>query len=256
MITIKKEDIHGNMATVYHRTSASNLINSVYTEGFKPGNGAMYGRGFYSTYLLSSQEKPNMANSYGDIVVKFAVQVRDFFFFDFDEFRKVSLYKTLRSTPDTFIQDQIDYYKISPKIPFNPDASYGYTSEIALWLYTNSDLDRKVKGIVFTGARDGAVVVSYDPDLIYPLAYRIDGQKEFEKVEKNKDYLKKVLQKKLQVFEPEDVRNFYSKVLPFEKNKSLIKDGMKFYKIKDTSNIYNSYIEDKLLKVLGGSCCV
>jgi len=39
---IIKEKIYGNMATVFHRTSVSDLVNKVYTEGFKPGYGDFY----------------------------------------------------------------------------------------------------------------------------------------------------------------------------------------------------------------------
>lgn len=35
------EKIYGNMATVFHRTSVSDLVNKVYTSGFKPGSGEM-----------------------------------------------------------------------------------------------------------------------------------------------------------------------------------------------------------------------
>jgi len=55
-----KEKIYGNMAIVFHRTSVSDLVNKVFTSGFKPGTGDKYGRGFYATYELESQERPEM----------------------------------------------------------------------------------------------------------------------------------------------------------------------------------------------------
>ena len=39
---IIKEAIYGNMATVFHRTSISDLVNKIFDSGFKPGDGAMY----------------------------------------------------------------------------------------------------------------------------------------------------------------------------------------------------------------------
>jgi hypothetical protein len=44
------EDIYGNKATVYHRTRIKNIVDIIYDVGFKPGKGASYGKGFYSTY--------------------------------------------------------------------------------------------------------------------------------------------------------------------------------------------------------------
>ncbi len=97
MIKLKplSEAVYGNMAVVYHRTSASDLINKVYTSGFKPGNGSMYGKGFYSTYELASQEKPNMADTYGSVVIKFVVPIEHFLIFDPEIYMKSPLYRKL-----------------------------------------------------------------------------------------------------------------------------------------------------------------
>ena len=113
MIQLLQEEIYGNMATVYHRTDYSNLVNSIYTKGFKTGSGKAYGEGFYATYDLKSQEKPGMETSYGSTVVKFAVPLTNFFFFDWSEFKKTRLQKELKATEKDFMEKQIAHYKIT-----------------------------------------------------------------------------------------------------------------------------------------------
>jgi len=190
------EKIYGNLATVYHRTSFTNLIDAVYTSGFKPGEGDMYGVGFYSTYELKSQERNSMTQTYGDIVVKFSVAIENFFIFDYSEFIKSPNYRHLKSTKETFIDDQIKYFNIGVEKEVR---SYDnkFSSTLALHLYRYSDLAYKVQGIIFTGERDGKVLVAYETGLIVPLSYRTDGMKSFEKVDTNKEYFKKALKRKI-----------------------------------------------------------
>jgi hypothetical protein len=198
------EAIYGNMATVYHRTSCSNLINAVYTEGFKPGEGDMYGKGFYATYDLESQEHRGMSDAYGPIVIKFAVPTEHFFFFDWEEFSKTQLAKKLRSSREDFIYAQANHFNISLTHIVVQDHETNYSSDMALAFIKETDIQRKVKGIIFTGRRDGYVLVAYDTKLLMPLSFRVDGEKEFSKVERNKEYLKQVLQRKLTPFETKD----------------------------------------------------
>lgn len=204
MIQIKKfnldEKIYGNMATVFHRTSVSNLVNEVYTDGFKPGSGDMYGKGFYATYELSSQERSDMKH-YGNIIIKFIVPIEDFFIFDYDEFIKSPNYKKLgRPSKSDFIIEQGKYFNIPETRLINvykreaeefyDSRNKFYTSDIALAFLRDINLDRYVEGIIFTGRRDGHVLVSYNPKNIIPVSYREDGGKDFKSVERNKDYLK------------------------------------------------------------------
>ena len=189
-LQLLQEEVYGNLATVYHRTSHDNLVNSIYTEGFKPGIGAMYGRGFYSTYSLKSQEKDNMSSTYGNTIIKFAVPTKGFFFFDYDEFKKSPLAKELKSTNKTFIADQSKYYKLK----FKDNRSRmsidekTYSSDIAIWAVRSSDLISKVNGIIFTGRHDGKVLISYKPKTIIPMSFKTDGNSSFIRVEKNKQH--------------------------------------------------------------------
>lgn len=189
------------MTIVYHRTSYDDLINSVYTSGFKAGKGNFYGDGFYGTYDLISQEKSNMAEKYGHIIVKFAVPIEDFFIFEWEEFIKAPIYKELEANEDNFIEKQIEYYHIDlyDNISNIPNDA-NYSSRIALWLYHNSNLERKVLGIIFEGSSDGKIIVAYDTESIIPLSYKVDGDSDFSKVNRNKDYMKRVLRRKLSPF--------------------------------------------------------
>ena len=191
---IIKEAIYGNMATVFHRTSISDLVNKIFDSGFKPGSGDMYGKGFYSTYELKSQLRSNMIETYGPIVVKFAVPISTFFVFDYEEFVKSPNFKKLgKPSSDEFLKAQFEFFKMNYS-DFSFEKAYysKFTSETALWCTKNIPNFKKLcEGIIFTGSRDGKVLVSYNTKLIYPLAYTPNDGKTWEKVEKNREYLKK-----------------------------------------------------------------
>lgn len=189
------EEVFGNMATVYHRTPYESLVSAVYTEGFKPGDGDFYGKAFYGTYKLESQEEKKMKR-YGNTVVKFAVPTHNFFFFDWSEYAKSPLSKELESSPSSFIKDQVKHYKLSYPADRDEWAEFNATrfntsSKMAIRLYNNSNIANKVNGLVFTGENDGMVLVCYKTSTLIPLAQKKDGEEVFTKVEKNKEYLKK-----------------------------------------------------------------
>jgi len=190
---IIKEAVYGNMATVFHRTSVSDLVNKVFDSGFKPGNGDMYGKGFYSTYELESQLRANMSDTYGPIIVKFACPISTFFVFDYEEFKKSPNFNKLgKPNEKNFLKAQFEFFKMDYS-NFDFSKKQSYTSETALWCTKNIPNFKKLcEGIVFTGSRDGKVLVSYNTKLIFPLSYSTNNGKTWEKVEKNKDYLKKV----------------------------------------------------------------
>jgi hypothetical protein len=201
---IIKEKIYGNMATVFHRTSVSDLANKVYTEGFKPGGGDMYGKGFYATYELESQQRNEM-KKYGDIIVKFAVPIENFFIFDYEEFVKSPQYKKLgRLSIENFLQAQFDHFKMTGiKEDFFEIKNIDYTSDLALSYYHNiPNFTKLCQGIIFTGQRDGHVLVAYDTSILMPLSYSKNNGKTFKSVEKNDDYLKKVSSKQITKFDP------------------------------------------------------
>jgi hypothetical protein len=191
------------MATVFHRTSVSDLVNRVYTEGFKPGGGDLYGKAFYGTYELESQQRDAM-KTYGNVIVKFAVPIENFFIFDYEEFVKSPQYKKLdRPSIETFLQAQVKHFKMTDVGDSSEIKNITYTSVIAL-SYTKdiSNFKKLCQGIVFTGPNDGHVLVAYDTKILMPLSYSVDDGETFESVEKNIEYLKRVSTIQMTKFAP------------------------------------------------------
>lgn len=201
---IFNEDIYGNKAVVYHRTEVEDLINKIYTSGFKVGNGDLHGKAFYGTYDLKSQQTERMKDMYGDIIVKFIINsLNKFFFFDFEEFVKSPIYKKLKSTKETFIQDQIQYYGINYDVNSLQNLHYEYSVDVATELYDLSfNLIRKVDGLIFTHKRNGKTIACYNTNLLIPVSVSTDEGKTFQKYDnKSKEYLQKVFAKSLETFE-------------------------------------------------------
>ena len=194
-MVIIKEKIYGNMATVFHRTSVSDLVNKVFDSGFKPGSGDMYGKGFYSTYSFSSQGRESMKETYGPIVVKFAVPISTFFIFDYDEFKKSPNFNKLKKpSKENFLIEQFKFFKMDYSKFSQEEADFNYhSSATALWCYKNiKNFTKLCEGIIYTGQRDGQCLLAYNTKLIMPLSYTLDEGRNWEKVELNLDYLKKI----------------------------------------------------------------
>ena len=209
------EKIYGNYAVVYHRTKFNALAEAMYTEGFSPGGGDLYGKGFYATYELASQERADMVNSYGPIVLKAAVPIDKFVFFDWDAFTKTPQAKELHTTKNEFIQAQcerlgirdsetLERLGIIEQSRFNFDwgavaelQALKYTSDAALYVVRRTDLLNRAAGIVFTGRTDGQVLVAYRTEIVMPLAVKQDGAAAFTKVPHDQAYLAKMLKAKL-----------------------------------------------------------
>jgi len=197
-----KEKIYGNYAVVYHRTRFNALAEAMYTEGFKPGDGDMYGKGFYATYELESQESGEMASNYGPIILKAAVPIDKFVFFDWEAFTKTPQAKELNTTEAEFIRVQCERFEITPHATFDWETvaalsiSY-HSSDVALYVVRGTDLLNRAAGIVFTGRRDGHVLVAYRTELVMPLAVRPQDNDVFTKVPHDQAYLARMLKVKL-----------------------------------------------------------
>lgn len=183
---LTEEFYGGNLAVVYHRTNTKDLHNKIFKGGFKPSDSSWYGSGFYSTYDLKSQDTAQMKRL-GDTIVKFAVPIKQFFFFDYEPFRLSILSSKVKADKSNFIEKQLEYYKIEMNVPKTKE---GYlSSDMALKMWKK--IKPKVKGIVFTGKTDGRVLVSYATSTIYPLAYKSYKDNKWIKIDKNKPYTKK-----------------------------------------------------------------
>ncbi len=234
------EDIYGRYATVYHRTSVEDLVNRIYDSGFKPGSENLYGKGFYATYDLESQFKESdMGEVYGNVLVKFQVNIDNFLILDYSEFIKSPLGRQLKYTKEDFIFKQLDYFKINYNEDIVDEYIYEeqYSSELALYIYEyNPNLYKKINGMIFIGNTDGRVLVCYHPNnLLIPISYSLnvdDGyyftpskkiaNLKWIKGDTNLKYLKSI---------------FRSRLNSFNKNKSQI--------IKFKDNLTYEIIEEK-----------
>jgi hypothetical protein len=136
-----------------------------------------------------------MSRTYGSIVVKFACPIQTFFIFDYKEFIKSPNFKKLgKPSSDEFLKAQFEFFKMDyTKFDFSKKATGSLTSETALWCTKYiPNFQKLCEGIIFTGRRDGKVLVSYNTKLVFPLSYTTNNGKTWKKVEKNLDYLKKV----------------------------------------------------------------
>lgn len=262
MIKLKhllNEDVYGNKATVYHRTNAKDLFDLLFTSGYQVGSGNMYGSGIYTTYEPTDSTSDNAYN-YGKVQVKFSVDLIDFFIFDWDQYekhkdykRKVEEFNKEESTKSNFIVMQLKYYKVPEDrinaIKANVDLNnfvdtYDHTSKLAMKLFTpNRKETHHVNGIIFTGGRDGKVLVCYNPELLVPLSSHDDRTGEtfnLKNIDKTtfKEYFKKYIKSK-------NVLSSYSK--------SKLNAIAKKYKLKyDSDNdCYNSdttvFLEDDMV---------
>jgi hypothetical protein len=189
------EKVYGNKATVYHRTKIKDLFKLLFSDGFKSGTGAMYGNGIYTTYLPTKRISVN-TRLYGKVQVKFAVDLIDFFIFDWTQYNKhhehkrnVESYTKETSTKQNYIILQMRYFKVDEDTindiatKFNladyaidddehKDAGTKHnTSAIAIQLFLPTHRKTKyANGIIFTGKTDGRVLVCFNPELMIPLS--------------------------------------------------------------------------------------
>jgi hypothetical protein len=164
------EKIYGMQAVVYHRTKTEDIVKGIIKQGFKIGSGAMYGAGVYCTYDLNSQLNSEMFNTYGPIIVKFAVYIQDFLILDYSVSRQLygknyTLVDQLKKKNIKITDEKIESYSKQLE-------TLKFSSDVALIFYGNFKVIlNKFKGLIFTGRRDGAVLVSYDSNILIPLSF-------------------------------------------------------------------------------------
>ena len=71
-----------NFYIAYHRTKKENM-EPIIDEGFRPGQGSMYGKGFYLTYDLTSQTRSDMTH-YGDGILKCKINPKNLLILDYN----------------------------------------------------------------------------------------------------------------------------------------------------------------------------
>lgn len=163
------EEVYGKLAVVYHRTS-DQAVRSFQSGGmFKAGSGAMYGKGIYATYDLDSQLRPEMINTYGPYIIKAKVNLEKFLILDPEIARRV--YPT-SPTIEGQLRNVFRSSMTVEQLAGGTQHSDRYSSNLAnaitrrnmAWVRSNT------RGIVFTGRRDGKVLLAYDPRSVMPMS--------------------------------------------------------------------------------------
>jgi hypothetical protein len=172
--TLLLEEVYGVQATVYHGTKADPqaLISSLLKDEFKAGAGAggMYGKGLYTIY----EDEKSLADTntgsghYGDHVIKLKVNLYGYIIFDPDIALKV--YKKpltpSQQAEEVGYNETVIHSLEGIRLPQYED----FTSDSARSV--SKELQHEVKDLVFTGMRDGKVVVIYDPTTAVPMAWK------------------------------------------------------------------------------------
>jgi hypothetical protein len=190
VLEFNKEDLkerlthQGSRVIAYHRTKEEN-IEPIIENGFKPGWGEMYGKGWYFTYDLASQTRTEMTH-YGNALLKCQINPKNLLILDYNIANDVFGEKY------TLIDQLVEHYKIYRDIIQMPKALYDmskdlektfddptYSAHLAVQIFVDKFVKggrpkiKGVYGIVFTGNHDGNVLVSYTYDTAIPFEFAL-----------------------------------------------------------------------------------
>jgi hypothetical protein len=176
------EKVYGAQAVVYHGSKAAPdvFIPALLNDTFEPGrgDGAMYGLGLYCVYDLYGTQ--TASGNYGDYVYKFKINLYGFICFD----PEVALLVYKRPlTPVEQAQELGLDEALVEKLKGVRVKGIRYTSDAAL--PASKFLKGRVKGLIFTGARDGRVAVIYDQTIAVPFAWKRVVDKSWTLVDKS-----------------------------------------------------------------------
>lgn len=174
----------GDFYIAYHRTPRAN-VDLIINEGFRPGYGAFYGKGWYFTYDLDSQLRPQMV-TYGDALMKCKISPKNLLIFDYN------ISNDLWGNEYTLMDQLLIHYKLFHHEKVVPTELFHmskdleqtfqnptYSADRANHVWTKHFIKGgmptipKVYGIVLTGNQDGNVLVSYNYDTAIPFEFAI-----------------------------------------------------------------------------------
>jgi hypothetical protein len=167
--TLLTEEVYGAQAVVYHGTEADpkQLVSALLNDEFAPGRaaGSMYGKGLYTVYDLKGTQTER--GEYGNSIIKLKLNLYGYIIFDPDVALKV--YKSPLSVVEQAQEIGLDEDLIKKLRGVETDRGT-FTSDAAL--AASRFLKGRVKGIVYTGSRDGRCAVVYDPTTAVPIAWK------------------------------------------------------------------------------------
>jgi hypothetical protein len=246
---ILNEDITSGSAIVYHRTGKGGYspVEGIAADGFRVGNGAAYGIGVYTTYNLKSQLTDYM-KIYGNIIIECKVNSLDkFLIFDYDIAKKVYGERnyTLDNQLRLILGNEWKEYKnneiLKKLIEEIPKLSY--TSEVAKPFYDEfrTTIIKKLRGLVFRGAHDGNVLISYDRENVKPIRYSEDDGKTW------KNILNKNIYQRTKRYNPKK-SIYYQHILNKIDTKNMDKSDYEF--IEKNIDFFIDKIDNHQLKIL------
>ena len=256
--------------TVVHRTEDENL-SLIGRDGFRSGGGNAWGDGIYTCYDLISTTKKNPYNNghervgvYGPTIIENEVlSLKDFIIFDYDVAKQYYGKDYSIKTQIKNIVPKEVYESHLPKIEeaHNICLSHRdlplknlYTTDAVRIIYLINEIMDHVRGIVFTGAFDGKVLISYDRENLVPIRYSNNDGKTWDKI-KDKGAYKIAKENFFKLIKSEsDLDNIVSKVkdrinntitTKFGPDKNL--DNLNYSEIIKVKNEFDYIFKDSLL---------
>lgn len=176
------ERVYGAQAFVYHGSKlppekfAEILVNNEFKPGL--GAGSVYGRGLYTVYD-DSQNSATQKGEYGNYIYKLKANLYGCISFDSDITKLI--YKQ-DIAPDEQARI-LGKPKLAEKLKGIIQNTGEYTSDSAS--IASNFLAGKVKGIIFTGRKDGKVAVFYDASGVIPVAWKLSSEEAWNPFEKS-----------------------------------------------------------------------
>ena len=138
----------------------------------------MYGKGLYCVYDLNKTQTE--AGRYGHYVYKFKINLYGFICFDPEVAQLV--YKRLLTPVEQAQELGLDEVLVEKLRKINVEG-LEFTSDAAL--PASKFLKGKVKGLIFTGTRDGRVAVVYDQTIAVPFGWKKVSDESWTVIEKS-----------------------------------------------------------------------
>ena len=176
------EEVYGAQAVVYHGSKAPPdvFVPALLNDTFEPGmgDGAMYGKALYCVYDLGGTKTEK--GDYGKYIYKFKVNLYGFICFDPEVAQLV--YKRPLTPVEQAQELGLDKTLIKQLKRIRTEG-LRYTSDSAL--PASKFLKGRVKGLIFTGSRDGRVAVVYDQTVAVPFSWKSVRSKKWNHIDKS-----------------------------------------------------------------------
>jgi len=183
--------------TVFHRTKDTS-IDLIGRDGYRAGGGDAWGAGIYTCYDLISTTKANKYNdghlkssTYGPVIIENKVaSLKNFLIFDYDVAKKIygneykledQLKKILpKNIYQKFEEPILEASRICDNL-YKKSPMNKYTTEAVQKISILPEIKHYLRGMIFTGAFDGKVLLSYDRENLIPINYSKDDGKTWKK---------------------------------------------------------------------------